>query len=105
MLFCLDPWTVHLLVPTAAAAAAAAAVSHDILAAFVTVFRSCFACPCFAALLLQVTQLTKGFTLMQAQLKLAKGGVPKLEGDKFADVVEPFLDKAQVRVWVRVCMA
>ena len=49
-----------------------------------------------------MTQLTKGFTLMQAQLKLAKGGVPKLEGDKFADVVEPFLEKAQVRVRVRV---
>lgn len=44
----------------------------------------------------QVTQLTKGFTLMQAQLKMAKGGVTKLEGDKFADVVEPFLDKAKV---------
>lgn len=47
-------------------------------------------------LLLQVTQLTKGFTLMQAQLKMAKGGVTQVEGDKFADVVEPFLDKAKV---------
>ncbi|CAM9332216.1 unnamed protein product [Ectocarpus fasciculatus] len=43
----------------------------------------------------QVNQLTKGFTLMQAQLKMAKGGVTKLEGDKFADVVEPFLEKAK----------
>ena len=33
---------------------------------------------------------------MQAQLKMAKGGVTKLEGDKFADVVEPFLDGAKV---------
>ena len=45
----------------------------------------------------QVTQLSKGFTLMQAQLKMAKGGVTKLDGDKFADVVEPFLDGAKVR--------
>eukprot|EP00903_Cladosiphon_okamuranus_P008076 g7790.t1 len=43
----------------------------------------------------QVTQLTKGFTLMHAQLKLVKGGVTKVDGDKFADVVEPFLAKAQ----------
>eukprot|EP00904_Undaria_pinnatifida_P009474 jgi/Undpi1/5657/HiC_scaffold_2.g00931.m1 len=46
----------------------------------------------------QVTQLSKGFTLMQAQLKMAKGGVTKLEGDKFADVVEPFLDGAKDRM-------
>ena len=53
-------------------------------------------------MLLQVTQLTKGFTLMQAQLKMAKGGVTKIEGDKFADVVEPFLDKAKVNLCVHV---
>lgn len=44
----------------------------------------------------QVTQLSKGFTLMKAQLKMAKDGVTKLEGDKFADVVEPFLEGAKV---------
>ena len=34
---------------------------------------------------------------MKAQLKMAKGGVTKLDGDKFAEVVEPFLDGAKVR--------
>lgn len=34
---------------------------------------------------------------MEAQLKLAKGGVTKLEGDKFAEVVEPFFNGAKVR--------
>ncbi len=55
-------------------------------------------CRRFAALLLQVYQLSKSFTVMQLQLQLVKFMVPKLEGDKFADVVEPFLEKAQVRV-------
>lgn len=46
----------------------------------------------------QVTQLSKGFTHMEAQLKLAKGGVTKLEGDKFAEVVEPFFNGAKDRM-------
>lgn len=33
---------------------------------------------------------------MKAQLKMAKDGVTKMDGDKFAGVVEPFLEGAKV---------
>lgn len=45
----------------------------------------------------QVTQLTKGFTLMERQLKQAEDGLNNPEGDRFAEVVKPFLAEAKVR--------
>lgn len=46
----------------------------------------------------QVGSLTKGFTLLQNQLKMAQDSPKPLEGDKFADVVEPFLESSRDRM-------
>ena len=45
---------------------------------------------------LQVNQVSKGFMLMQTQLKIAQEGINNPEGDRFAEVVKPFLGKAKV---------
>lgn len=45
----------------------------------------------------QVSQVTKGFTLMKGQLKIAKDSTP-IEGDGFVEKVEPFLKKATVSI-------
>ncbi|CAN0408951.1 unnamed protein product, partial [Ascophyllum nodosum] len=46
----------------------------------------------------QVNQASKGFMLMQTQLKIAQEGINNPEGDRFAEVVKPFLEKAKERM-------
>lgn len=51
----------------------------------------------------QVAQLSKGFTLLVEQLKEAEEGVNNPEGDRFVEIVKPFLAETKVRD-ERVCI-